>query len=193
MMSKFAAPAAFFVGLAVGAGTAWYCAKEKYAHISEQEIASVKAAYAQREQRQEQPVETPATKLAAGKVPEKPSIVDYAQRVQEAGYTDYSRTIKTDPKPEPGERPYVISPDEFGEIEEYTKVSLTHFADGVLADECGEVVDNVEEIVGDALEHIGEYEDDCVHVRSDAKRCDYEILEDLRTFDEFQKTLPPNH
>ena len=51
----------------------------------------------------------------------------------------------------------------------------------------------MEEIVGDALEHIGEYEDDCVHVRSDAKRCDYEILEDLRTFDEFQKTLPPNH
>ena len=65
MMSKFAAPAAFFVGLAVGAGTAWYCAKEKYAHIAEQEIASVKVAYAQREQRQEQPVETPATKLAA--------------------------------------------------------------------------------------------------------------------------------
>ena len=43
MMSKFATPAAFFVGLAVGAGAAWYCAKEKYAHIAEQEIASVKA------------------------------------------------------------------------------------------------------------------------------------------------------
>lgn len=124
--------------------------------------------------------------------PEKPSIVDYAQKVQEAGYTDYSRTVEPKPGPKPGEF-YVISPDEFGEIEEYTKVSLTHFADGVLADECGEVVDNVEEIVGDALEHIGEYEEDCVHVRNDARRCDYEILEDLREFSEFQETLPPNH
>lgn len=193
MMSKFATPAAFFVGLAVGAGAAWYYAKEKYARIAEQEIASVKEAYAQREQRQEQPAETPATKLTAGKTPEKPSIVDYAQRVQEAGYTDYSRSVEPDKKPNPGELPYVISPDEFGEIEEYTKVSLTHLSDGVLADECGEVVDNVEEIVGDALEHIGEYEEDCVHVRNDAKRCDYEILEDLRTFSEFQETLPPNH
>ena len=191
MMSKFATSVAFFAGLAVGGATAWYCAKEKYAHIAEQEIASVKEAYARREQ--EQPAETPATTLTPGRPPEKPSIVDYAQKVQEAGYTDYSRTVEPKPGPKPGELPYVISPDEFGEIEEYTKVSLTHFADGVLADECGEVVDNVEEIVGDALEHIGEYEDDCVHVRSDAKRCDYEILEDLRTFDEFQKTLPPNH
>ena len=191
MMSKFATFVAFFAGLAVGAGTAWYCAKEKYAHIAEQEIASVKEAYARREQ--EQPAETPATTLTPGRPPEKPSIVDYAQKVQEAGYTDYSRTVEPKPGPKPGELPYVISPDEFGEIEEYTKVSLTHFADGVLADECGEVVDNVEEIVGDALEHIGEYEEDCVHVRNDARRCDYEILEDLREFAEFQETLPPKH
>ena len=44
MMSKFATPVAFFAGLAVGGATAWYCAKEKYAHIAEQEIASVKEA-----------------------------------------------------------------------------------------------------------------------------------------------------
>lgn len=194
MIGKFATPVAFFAGLAIGGAAAWCCAKEKYARIAEQEIASVKEAYAWREQKQEQPAETPATTtLTPGRAPEKPSIVDYAQKVQEAGYTDYSRTVEAKPGPKPGEIPYVISPDEFGEIEEYTKVSLTHFADGVLADECGEVVDNVEEIVGDALEHIGEYEDDCVHVRNDARRCDYEILEDLREFSEFQETLPPNH
>ena len=193
MMSKLAAPVAFFAGLAIGGAAVWCCAKEKYARITEQEIASVKEAYARREQKQGRPDETPATTLTPGRPPEKPSIVDYAQKVQEAGYTDYSRTVEAKSGPKPGELPYVISPDEFGEIEEYTKVSLTHFADGVLADECGEVVDNVEEIVGDALEHIGEYEEDCVHVRNDARRCDYEILEDLREFAEFQETLPPKH
>lgn len=87
----------------------------------------------------------------------------------------------------------VISPDEFGEIEEYTKVSLFYFEDGTLADEYGEVVDDVEEIVGDGLEHFGEYEEDSVFMRNDAKRCDYEILRDLRTFAEFKRTLPPEH
>ena len=109
MMSKFATPVAFFAGLAVGGATAWYCAKEKYAHIAEQEIASVKEAYARREQ--EQPAETPATTLTPGRPPEKPSIVDYAQKVQKAGYTDYSRTVEPKPGPKPGELPYVISPD----------------------------------------------------------------------------------
>ena len=78
--------------------------------------------------------------------------------------------------------------------EDYTKVSLTYFADGILADECGEIVDDVEEIIGDGLDHFGEYEDDSVFVRSDAKRCDYEILKDLRDFSDFKKkNFPPNN
>ena len=122
------------------------------------------------------------------------SITEYTQRLQEAGYKDYSRTIDEKPSGTPGEVPYVISPDEFGELEDYAKVSLTYFADGVLADECGEIVDDVEEIIGDGLDHFGEYEDDSVFVRSDAKRCDYEILKDLRDFSDFKKkNFPPNN
>ena len=114
--------------------------------------------------------------------------------MQEAGYKDYSRTIDEKLSGTPGEVLYVISPDEFGELEDYTKVSLTYFADGVLADECGEIVDDVEEIIGDGLDHFGEYEDDSVFVRSDAKRCDYEILKDLRDFSDFKKkNFPPNN
>lgn len=72
--------------------------------------------------------------------------------------------------------------------------SLTYFADGILADECGEIVDDVEEIIGDGLDHFGEYEDDSVFVRNDAKRCDYEILKDLRDFSDFKKkNFPPNN
>lgn len=114
---------------------------------------------------------------------------------------DYSRTSvppKADTPEEPtkaentGEHPYVISPEEFDELDGYTPVSLTYFADGVLADEHGIVIDDVEEIVGDALNHFGEYEEDSVYVRNDAKRCDYEILRDEREYAEFRKTLPPN-
>lgn len=215
-MSKASTGFAFVAGLTIGAAGAWYYLKDKYAKLAEEEIASVKAAYAKREK--------PTTEEKAGHFPQnctdrplanikdseqtleavslvnaaknmdKGSITEYTQRLQEAGYKDYSRTIDEKPSGTPGEVPYVISPDEFGELEDYTKVSLTYFADGVLADECGEIVDDVEEIIGDGLDHFGEYEDDSVFVRSDAKRCDYEILKDLRDFSDFKKkNFPPNN
>lgn len=174
----------FLTGIILGGAVAWYYSKEKYAFIAEQE---------------EKPAEpTTPTMLSPGKTGDKPDLVEYAKRLHGEGYTEYSTTVagkpaEEAPKGTPGEIPYVISPDEFGEIDEYTQVSLTYFADGVLSDEYGAVVDDVEEIVGDALKHFGEYEEDSVFVRNDAKRCDYEILQDLRTFEEFLKTLPPNH
>ncbi len=207
-MSKASTGFAFVAGLTIGAAGAWYYLKDKYAKLAEEEIASVKAAYAKREKPTteekagrllanikdgEQILET-VSLVNAAKNMDKGSITEYTQRLQEAGYKDYSRTIDEKPSGTPGEVPYVISPDEFGELEDYTKVSLTYFADGVLADECGEIVDDVEEIIGDGLDHFGEYEDDSVFVRSDAKRCDYEILKDLRDFSDFKKkNFPPNN
>ena len=88
------------------------------------------------------------------------------------------------------EAPYVISPDEFGEIEGYTQISLAYFDDGILSDENGVIIDEPEDIVGDALNHFGEYEEDSVFVRSDPKRCDYEILRDLRSYAEFRREEP---
>lgn len=76
-------------------------------------------------------------------------------------------------------------------LEGYTQISLTYFDDGILSDENGVIIDEPEDIVGDALNHFGEYEEDSVFVRSDPKRCDYEILRDLRSYAEFRSTLPP--
>ena len=79
----------------------------------------------------------------------------------------------------------VISPDEFGDIEEYERISLTYYADGILADDRDDPILNAGEIVGfEALDSFGEYEEDTVFVRNDATRCDYEIIRDKRTFGE---------
>ena len=81
------------------------------------------------------------------------------------------------------EKPYVIKPEEFGEILEYESISLTYYADGVLADEYDEVIDDVDEIVGEeSLTTFGQYEDSAVFVRNDARKTDYEILLDLRNY-----------
>ena len=92
---------------------------------------------------------------------------------------DYSDVGKEEDKP----APYVISPDEFGGVEEYEKISLSYYADGILADDDDEVMENADEIVGlDSLTHFGEYEDDSVFVRNDVMKCDYEILLDHRNY-----------
>lgn len=75
------------------------------------------------------------------------------------------------------DKPYVISPEDFGEYEDYETISLTYYKDKVLTDELNEIVEDIEETVGEeSLNHFGEYEDDSVFVRNDSKRCDYEIL-----------------
>lgn len=86
--------------------------------------------------------------------------------------------------------PYVISPDEFGQDESYETISLTYYADGVLADDDDEMVEDVENLVGfDSLNHFGEYEDDSVFVRNDRLKCDYEILLDHRKYTDVKRSL----
>lgn len=49
----------------------------------------------------------------------------------------------------------------------------------MLLDDNGEIVDELESTVGvDSLNHFGEFEEDSVYVRNDARKCDYEILAD---------------
>ena len=88
-------------------------------------------------------------------------------------------------------KPYVISPDEFGEFEDYERISLSYYTDQILADEDDEKVEDVDNVVGlESLAHFGEYEDDSVFVRNDRLKCDYEILLDQRTYSDVIKQRP---
>lgn len=80
------------------------------------------------------------------------------------------------------DRPYVIPPEEFGE-NDYAVKSLVLYADGVLVNEYGAVITDVDNLVGkDSLNHFGEYEDDSVFVRNDGLKTDFEILLDNRNY-----------
>lgn len=115
----------------------------------------------------------------------------YRDMVNDSGYTTYSNVEKEEPARNRNAIPQVIPPEEFGDIEGYEEISLTYYADKVLADEDDEIVDDVEETVGfDSLNHFGEYENDSVHVRNDRLKCYYEILLDQRTYSEVLKTKP---
>nr|DAI74704.1 MAG TPA: hypothetical protein [Caudoviricetes sp.] len=195
MSSKGMAFLAFIVGAGMGSICTWKLLKRKYELIAQEEIDSVKAAYATREIGKGF-VEgfRDGLKVAEDRTQKDEDDVDfkkYASIIQKEGYTDYSRSVEEKKGEAFVEKPYVISPEEFGEFEEYEKISLTYYADKVLADENDEEVDDVDEIVGEeSLNHFGEYEDDSVFVRNDRLKCDYEILLDQRNYSDVAKTMP---
>ena len=205
-MNKLGTVIAFLAGTAIGGMVAWRIVNERYAKISEEDILSVKEAFRNREQKLKDEIEelksklevtecleeeekVPSTILSTNEHQDKGDINEYVRMVNRTKYAHTSVPQKEDHSIE---APYVISPEEFGEMDGYTQISLTYFEDDdILSDENGVVIDDPEEIVGDALNHFGDYEEDSVFVRSDPKRCDYEILKDLRSYAEFRSTLPP--
>lgn len=195
----------FVLGAAAGSLATWKLIEKKYKDIAQEEIDSVKDTFSKMKKNEypdkledypdfeefddveEEP--KPEQKIDRNN---KPDIVEYAKILSETGYTNYAdRQDKKEKKgvePVEDERPYVISPDEFGEKDGYENVTLTYYADGVLTDYFDNVISNIDEVVGfDSLDHFGEYEDDAVFVRNEKMETDYEILRDLRDFNESDK------
>lgn len=183
----------FIIGAASGATVAWYLLKDKYETLAQEEIDSVKEVFARREQ--EMKDETVKRNVAEGIKDSdrtKPDLKEYAEQLKKNGYTRYSDLSADDEGVSDKQtKPYVIPPEQFGDDENYDQISLTYYADGVLADENDEVIEDVEDTVGiDSLNRFGEYEDDSVFVRNDARKCDYEILLDQRTYSEVVEDMP---
>lgn len=178
--------AVFALGVTAGSVATWQYVKKKYEQIAQEEIDSVKEAFSRKNLddksdsnndilvepvEEEQKVETQ----------EKEKL--YTEILTNNGYVEHleKKIVTTVDK----EGPYVISPDEYGEIFDYDAISLTYYDDGVLTDDNDNVIYDYENCVGrDFMHHFGEYEDDSVFIRNDVRKCDYEILYDLRAYAE---------
>lgn len=192
-MSKLSSFAIFATGAVVGAAASWYFAKTKYERIAQEEIDSVKEVFSKRAVSEDEPEDTDISSKE-----EESNMMDYARNLEREGYTDYSNpddeTVKIvkEERGDEGSKPYVISPDEFGEVDGYSEISLTYYADNILTDDLDDPIEDVPGTVGfESLNHFGEYEDDSVFVRNDRLKCDYEILLDNRYFADVCKTIPP--
>lgn len=169
----------FTLGAATGALLTWKLVESKYKKLADEEIASVVEHYKNKEEKKE-------LKIAEHYVEvDKLDNVkrEYTKKVTDLGYADDDATIILEPM-ENIKAPYVISPDEFGETQFYDTKSWNYYADFVLADDEGEIIADPENIIGDALAHFGEYEEDAIHVRNENTQCDYEILKQEKTFSE---------
>lgn len=170
--------AAFFAaGVVAGAWAAYCRTKAKYEQILISEINDVKEHYAKSRTPVSDNRKEPMPADISQPVEKSGTAVDEAQHIlHQSGYDGTA-------VPRDTEHPYVISPDEFGELDNYETISLTYYSDNVLTDDCDCVIDDIDTIVGrDSLTRFGEYETDAVFVRSDSRKTDYEILRDYRRY-----------
>ena len=200
-LSKFIV---FAAGAGIGFVVTWRLVKKYYNNIANEEIANVKDWYARKygEKSESKKADAVGDAIRDGikdgmkKPVTENDIRNLTAQLQNMGYVDYSnkedepvkKTEKIEEKEEVDnvERPYVIEPRYFDEYDDYNAINLTLYADGVLVDDSSnEPVEDVDETVGlDNLDHIGDYEEDAVHIRNDKLRCDYEILCDTKKYSE---------
>ena len=86
------------------------------------------------------------------------------------------------------DKPYVVSPDEFGDADDYDIITLNYYADGVVADDWNDPIEDIGATIGeDFASHYGEYEEDVVYVRNDRLKVEYEILRSNLRYEDMAK------
>lgn len=165
----------FTAGAAIGSAVTYKLLKTKFEQIANEEIRSVKEMY--RQKAEDDAEDELVGDLEPKRVSEVPESLaaEYAKIINNAGYADEVE--------EEDDMTYVIPPEEFGELDGYSTVTLYCHTDGVIVDQYGDMVENANKLVGDdVMSHFGEYEDDSVFVRNDARKCDYEVLKELSAY-----------
>lgn len=188
----------FAVGALIGSLVTWKCVKDKYKKIADDEISEMREYY---QRRHKEVIKKEAYDEADNDTSKDETPVftdkdryDYTKVLNDLKYA--SNTVNENKSEEKrpladvseiddnSEWPYVIAPEEVGDCG-YDVVTYTLWADGILTDELNDIVTNVQTSIGfNALEEIGKYEDDSVHVRNDRLHIDYEVLVDLRAYED---------
>ena len=191
MNDKLSSVIIFCGGVFIGGFLTWDFFKTKYEKIANEEIASVKETFEHREPRPDKNYKVEeALKSNDTYINVSPGVAERViQIIDSNSYRNYSNTaIETDKKGGTADmelkQPYVITPEQYEDNVDYTKVSLTWYNDEVLEDDWGNVLDPDDVIGSEALKTFGQYEKDSVFVRDDDEQIDYEVLLDTRSYKE---------
>ena len=187
----------FVAGAAIGSVVTWKLIEKKYKDLADEEIESVIETFKNRKPRitKDNVKETVEKVINKWKEP-KETVEDIVaaegysieneEEIDEDDESNYIVNVDNDNDIEVV-TPYVITPEQFGEYNEYGTKTLTYYADNVLTDEIDNPITSEEMVtmIGpDALDHFGEYEDDSVYIRDEMNEMDYEILKSEKKFSE---------
>lgn len=174
--------AMFVMGAATGSFVTWRIIKSKYELVENGEIT----VYPAEEKNTEEPEETANENLETKDNNEELVFSSEEKKegekvIEDLKYRTYSngggkKKRKKSDNDDEETVPYVISPDDVGDTG-YDLVNLTLYSNGVLVDDLDdEVIEDAELLIGNyAIDRIGEYEPDIIHVRNDELQREYEI------------------
>lgn len=196
MNCKFTNVFMFAVGAAIGSAVTWKIVKDRYERIVQEELESIRETFDVCEAESDDDCDAEEDDVRQINWEELEDLD--AEELEEPNndLSDYAKLVKNYTSEKGGadkvkKKPYVISPDEFGELDNYRRFSLTYYLDGIIEDEDHDIVEDADEIIGvDPADHFGEYEEDSVFVRNEYLRSDFEILRDPRTYEEAKKFSP---
>ena len=182
----------FAAGTVIGSFVTWKAMDQKYRQMADEEIESMREYFSNKSKKIEH-VELEDNddedETETYEVAEK-HISDYEGVLEKVNYSGYT-TVSTKEVEKDMTGPYVITPEEFGELKEYKTIELTYYADFVLADNRNNTIEDADDVIGlDSLDHFGEYEDDSVFVRDDERKIDYQILLDPRKYSDVINKKP---
>lgn len=200
----------FVTGLVIGSVVTYVVVKDKFEKIAQEEIDSVKEVFGRRVEKEANKKVEKIAEKEVEKIRKEYNEYDNLTK----NYTNYSKNETKEnnedeevcendedgvelfevERASDSDRPYVIDPWDFGGEEGYDTVTLNYYADDVLTDSDNNVIEDedIDDFVGaDFAEHFGEYEKDCVCVRNDRLKIDYEICRDIIKYSTL--LLNPNH
>lgn len=214
-MSKLKCAMIFVAGVLVGSIPAAVITKRKCEQRAEEEIQSVKEMFKRKIERDRamQEMETEEVEHVEEESEEE-EVVEQTEEPEhlELEYVYNNMVKRYEPKPincpawdeavakEEAEKakarellsriqyePEVIDADEFGTLEDYDMVTLTYFADGVVADDLDEIIDDYEKLIGtEFIKIFNDFDATTVYVRNDEWHIDYEIIRDDWFFSDIQ-------
>lgn len=193
----------FILGAGIGSVTTYFIVKKTIQERADEEIESVVTTFKERYDKVEKILTDEQKEEVGIYIPEKKELSipvkdlnltgePYKEKVEDLGYSvgvDLSENndkhvdnitqiddVKT------GMAPYTISEEEFGEFGN-EEMTLILYADGTLADDQDEIIDDPESLLGNCLDEFSEY-DDALYVRNESKEIDFVILRSDKTFDD---------
>lgn len=175
-MSKLSHVVTFAAGALVGSAAVWQHFKKQYEEKAQQDYESLKEAFSGKTQI----TSCETNEEVAGNVEES---------INKELYEKEAQRYSSEPEVNNHGEIRIISPEEFGSNSAglFTVYSLTYYADGVLADDTGEIIDIESTIGHEALLAFGEYADNAVYVRNEQIEADIEVLRDPEPYSEVFK------
>lgn len=183
-MNKVTCVLSFICGAAIGAAALYFYSTKKAPATEETETDSDSFEEVHVEEETEEAIEE-----AAGTEEDDQKVAAVVEEI--ITKNGYSVGDHTNPGCDDG--PYVIGSADFGEFSDYDALSLTLLSDGILVDDRMMTIDDPENTVGtNYKKYFGVYPNDpyTVYIRNDELCCDYEIVKDLRTYEEVEAQRP---